>query len=187
MIRRAAATSLVAIALLLAGCSSTEPGPSGSTTQPSVAPASPSANPSTSTTPAALTCDTLVDANVRASLITNHWQITEEPFRIGDEALKTGFLCAWSPADPGSTSLQLYGYSPLSASEATAAEQKLTDAGWKREDAPDGIYITENPDTTVVTDSDGYGMTYLFGSGWVIVSDTKQGLLVMNPPGTPAG
>jgi hypothetical protein len=29
------------------------------------------------------------------------------------------------------------------------------------------------------TDEDGYGMTYLFGDGWVTLSDTKQGLLLV--------
>lgn len=33
------------------------------------------------------------------------------------------------------------------------------------------------------TDGEGYGMTYLFGDGWVKVADTKQGLVLVEGNG----
>ena len=46
----------------------------------------------------------------------------------------------------------------------------------------EGVYITEAKETTIAVDSEGYGMTYLFGDGWVKLADTKQGLLLIEWP-----
>ena len=54
--------------------------------------------------------------------------------------------------------------------------------GWVREDSAEGVYITESPETTIAVDEEGYGMTYLFGDGWVKLADTKQGLLLIEWP-----
>ena len=51
-----------------------------------------------------------------------------------------------------------------------------------REDAAEGVYVTESPETAIATDEEGYGMTYLFGDGWVKLADTKQGLLLIEWP-----
>ena len=48
--------------------------------------------------------------------------------------------------------------------------------------SPDGLIVTESSETTVATDEDGYGLTYLFGDGWVKYADTKQGLLLVRWP-----
>ena len=55
-------------------------------------------------------------------------------------------------------------------------QQTLVDQGWVRESRRDGVYITESPETAIAKDDQGYGMTYLFGDGWVTIADTKQGL-----------
>jgi hypothetical protein len=47
------------------------------------------------------------------------------------------------------------------------------------EEVPEGLIVTESADTTVATDDQGYGLTYLFGDGWVKHADTKQGLLLV--------
>ena len=36
----------------------------------------------------------------------------------------------------------------------------------------------------MTTDAEGYGITYLFGDGWVTFSDTRQGLLLIQRPGS---
>ena len=60
----------------------------------------------------------------------------------------------------------------------------------KSADAKDGWksigdeYITENPANVLNPDSDGYGMTYQFGDGWITLADTKQGLLLIERPGS---
>ena len=55
----------------------------------------------------------------------------------------------------------------------------LVAQGWKVEETPEGLFVTESADTTVATDDQGYGLTYLFGDGWVKYADTKQGLLLV--------
>ena len=56
----------------------------------------------------------------------------------------------------------------------------MIESGWRREDGADGIYITEDPQYAMGTDDDGYGMTYLFGDGWVKFADTRQSLLLID-------
>ena len=51
-------------------------------------------------------------------------------------------------------------------------------AGRSKRPPRDSI-VTESADTTVATDDEGYGLTYLFGDGWVKYADTKQGLLLV--------
>ncbi len=65
---------------------------------------------------------------------------------------------------------------------AEDAQANLVSQGWVREDGADGVYITESPEMTIAPDEQGYGMTYLFGDGWVIVADTKQGLVLIEWP-----
>ena len=51
-----------------------------------------------------------------------------------------------------------------------------------RADVDDHTFITEPPQFSIAVDEDGFGMTYEFGDGWVTVSDTRQGLLLITPP-----
>ncbi|MGA7146930.1 MAG: hypothetical protein WBX17_00370, partial [Microbacterium sp.] len=73
-------------------------------------------------------------------------------------------------------------WAPIVADAAVDAQADLVDQGWLREEAPNGVYITEAKETTIAVDADGYGMTYLFGDGWVKLADTKQGLLLIEWP-----
>ncbi len=63
--------------------------------------------------------------------------------------------------------------------DAERAREGLEDEGWRSEESAQGVYVTEDPQYAMSTDEDGYGMTYLFGDGWVKVADTKQGLLLV--------
>ncbi len=75
--------------------------------------------------------------------------------------------------------MQIYGWAPISADDADEAQSTLVTQGWKVEETPEGLVVTESADTTVATDDQGYGLTYLFGDGWVKYADTKQGLLLV--------
>jgi hypothetical protein len=75
----------------------------------------------------------------------------------------------------------VFGWAPASDTEAQTARSELLASGWK---SVGDEYITENPENVLNPDSDGYGMTYQFGDGWITLADTKQGLLLIERPGS---
>lgn len=181
-----AAVVLTGALTATSGCAPAEPAPVVTTASPAAAPA-PTPTPSATRTgpvvrPADLTCETLIAPEVAAAFAEAGWTPQEDVFRMGSRELADGLWCMWGAAGADTASLQIYGWAPLDAAEAEEAEEELIDRGWVREDGDGGVYVTENPDTTVATDDDGYGMTFLFRDGWVAVSDTKEGLLVIEPP-----
>ncbi|WP_431073061.1 hypothetical protein [Microbacterium phyllosphaerae] len=125
------------------------------------------------------TCDTIVSAGTVQALTDAGWTFEEKEFVIGDVTLSEGLLCFWADYTVASDHGQLYGWSEISADDAAQAQSSLLSQGWTREDGSDGIYITENPQFSMGTDEDGYGMTYLFGDGWVKFADTRQGLILI--------
>lgn len=178
------ATALVA-ALLLTSCAAT----------PDSAPTTPPQNSAPSDTPTPtptaivpverpedLTCETLIAPDVVAAFTDAGWEAQEDVFRIGSREFPDGLWCIWGAPAAVTASVQIYGWAGIDPADSAEAQEELTDSGWVAEKTPDGVYVTENPDTTVATDDDGYGMTFLFGDGWVAVSDTKEGLLVIEPP-----
>ena len=178
------ATALMA-ALVLSGCSST-PDAAPSAPPPSAAPsATPTPTP-TAIEPVArpedLTCETLIAPDVVAAFVEAGWEPQEDVFRIGSREIADGLWCIWGAAGAVTASVQIYGWSGIDPADAEEAQAELTEGGWVAEESAEGVYITENPDTTVATDDDGYGMTFLFGNGWVAVADTKEGLLVIELP-----
>lgn len=182
--------AIVALTLALAGlagCAST-PEPEAS--------ADPTAGPSTSVEPTAapttappvsaadVTCEQLLPQEVLDAFAASGWTVQKEDFAIGHVTLDDGLWCKWGDfTGTASDGGQIYGWALISADEADDTQASLVSEGWVREEAAAGVYITENPDTTVATDAEGYGMTFLFGDGWVTVSDTKEGLLIINRPG----
>lgn len=183
--RTAVGAAALAVVLGLTGCAA-DPEPVPSTSAPE---ALPSSTPSPTPTqvgpverPANLSCETLIAPDVVAAFAEAGWEAQEDVFRIGSREFPDGLWCIWGAAGAVTASVQIYGWAGIDPSDAEEAQAELTDSGWVAEETPDGLYITENPDTTVATDDDGYGMTFLFGSGWVAVADTKEGLLVIQPP-----
>ena len=83
---------------------------------------------------------------------------------------------------PATDNLLVFGWAPIAASEATRLQADLIGQGWLREDGAQGTYITTDPQYAVAVDEDGYGMTYLFGDGWVTLALTKQGLVLIERP-----
>jgi hypothetical protein len=185
---RAGAVALVVLtAALLTACSAS---PEAETEPPQAAPAptataadptpTPTVEPASSEDP---TCETLIGPSVVAEYESVGWTSQEEPFYIGSLEVVEGLQCVWADFDgPAGDHGQMFGWAELSAEEAEPAQAELVSQGWVREDGPEGIYITESPDTTIAPDEDGYGMTYLFGDGWVKLADTKQGLLLIEWP-----
>ena len=172
------------LALTLTACSGA---PEGDTTptpkapeptpQASVQPVESPAPAPTSSEPA---CDTIVSAGTVKALTDEGWSFEEKEFVIGDVTLTDGLLCFWADYSVASDHGQLYGWSAISAEDATQAQSSLLASGWRREDGSDGIYITEDPQYAMGTDDAGYGMTYLFGDGWVKFADTRQGLILID-------
>lgn len=177
-----AALGALTLAVVLAACAGA---PDAAATPASPSPA-PSAEASTEpsptpppATPTAPTCDTIVSAGTVKLLTDAGWTFQEKEFVVGGVPLPDGLLCFWADYTVASDHGQLYGWSPISAEDATEAQSSLLAAGWTREDGDDGIYITENPQYSMGTDTEGYGMTYLFGDGWVKFADTRQSLILI--------
>ncbi|MBP3978192.1 hypothetical protein [Microbacterium sp. BLY] len=173
--RLAALIGLVMIAAILTACAD-----DAGRTPPSPEPTASSGEASTgSPSDAELTCDSMISDGTVAALTDAGWTAETRDFIIGDVELSDGLLCFWAdftvPSDHG----QMYGWSPLDESDAERAQKSLEQEGWRSEEGPEGVYVTEDPQFAMSTDEDGYGMTYLFGDGWVKVADTKQGLLLV--------
>ncbi|SDR72937.1 hypothetical protein [Microbacterium paraoxydans] len=129
-----------------------------------------------------LTCESMISEGTVAALTDAGWTAEPREFRVGDVELTQGLLCFWADFSVPSDHGQMYGWSPLSIEEAERAQAGLEEEGWRSEEDAQGTYVTEDPQFAMSTDEDGYGMTYLFGDGWVKVADTKQGLLLIEGP-----
>jgi hypothetical protein len=186
---RPVASVSVAVAVLVAATACSAGSPSATGTARPHATSSGKASSGARETPAPtpsrgpLSCDTLITADTVAALKKQGWVAQQRDFSFGPNVVAGGLECLW--ADPSTTSDHglLYGWAPISASDAAAREAQLVSSGWVREDSDRGVYITADPRTTLSTDDQGYGMTYLFGDGWVTVSDTKQGLVLITAQG----
>lgn len=177
-----AAASLLLLVALTACAGSPAPDPSSSPQASEPAPQAsvdPEAIPEATAPAAELTCESMISKGTVDALTDAGWTAQPKDFVIGDVAVTEGLLCFWADYEVASDHGQLYGWSAMSSSEAADAQISLLAGGWKREDAAEGVYITENPQYSMGTDDEGYGMTYLFGDGWVKFADTKQGLILI--------
>lgn len=169
----------------LGACAAPEPGPT--TTPDAVMPRPtettvPVTSPSPESPEEELTCESMISAGTVTALADAGWTAETKEFVAGGVELTEGLLCFWADYSVGSDHGQLYGWSAIDDSDAAAAQSALLAEGWKREDGPDGIYVTEDARYAMGTDEDGYGMTYLFGDGWVRLADTRQGLILIEWP-----
>jgi hypothetical protein len=174
--------------LALAGCSGSEPEPEPTTQAPTTAPSTPAPEQTPEETPepqADPTCETIIPADVVESFEDANWSFREEVFRVGATEVPDGITCTWGDMSVASDHVQMFGWAPVDGSQSTQLQSTLVQEGWLSEDGSAGTYITEDPDTVVAPDDDGYGWTYLFGDGWVTFADTKQGLVLVEWP--PAG
>ncbi|WP_431792509.1 hypothetical protein [Microbacterium paraoxydans] len=174
--RLAILTGLVLAGAALTACTgggAPEPSAPGS--------AAPTGDGGASATPGGdeLTCESMISEGTVAALTDAGWTPEPREFRVGDVELTQGLLCFWADFSVPSDHGQMYGWSPLSPEDAERAQAGLVKEGWRSEEDAQGTYVTEDPQFAMSTDEDGYGMTYLFGDGWVKVADTKQGLLLI--------
>ena len=190
MTSRALHTTLLAPILLgalaLAACSTgPAPSPTPTTTEsaPPAAPVeTPDASPSATAEASAPSCDTLISASLVDELTSYGWTSRADDL-VGATVVEGGLQCTWADFDgPATDNLLVFGWAPIAASEATRLQADLIGQGWLREDGAQGTYITTDPQYAVAVDEDGYGMTYLFGDGWVTLALTKQGLVLIERP-----
>ncbi|MFJ6679174.1 hypothetical protein ACIQLK_08605 [Microbacterium sp. NPDC091382] len=177
-LRGAGIASLLAICsvVALSGCApATAPGADPTTAAPGEASATP-ARPA-AIDPDDVTCENMLSADTVGTFGSTGWTVREDPFVILDLELPQGIACTWGDfSSPTNDDLILFGWSPISAADAATAQASLTAEGWLSKEDPRGVMITEDPSSALRLDDEGYGMTYLFHDGWVEVSDTRQGL-----------
>ncbi|MEZ3161767.1 hypothetical protein AB1K54_14685 [Microbacterium sp. BWT-B31] len=185
--RLGAAFAIAAAAFLVSACASE----TGSTSDPEAVATAPAveqpAEASTPTpvpsTPAAEpTCETIIDATTAADFAKVNWAPRQDPFYIGSTQFD-GLTCVWGDfTGPASDRVQVFGWALAPDHAARTAQDELVAQGWTRQEADGGVYITENPESAMTTDADGYGITYFFTGGTVKMADTKLGLLLVDWP-----
>ncbi|GAA2012527.1 hypothetical protein [Microbacterium ulmi] len=182
----AAALVIAATAVFATGCATTPqaaptedsaPAP----TQTDAAPEG-TATPDAPESPADPTCETLIPPATVADFEAVGWTVQPDAFWIGSLEIPGGVFCRWGDFSTASDHMQMFGWAPISADDAKSVQEELVAGGWRKEEASDGVYITESPDTALTTDDEGYGLTYLFRDGSVTFADTKQGLLLVEWP-----
>lgn len=180
-----ATIGLLLVAAALVGCSPTpapektsQPSDSASSPTPTAGPAT---TPEPDRTPGALSCESMISPGTVDALTAQGWTAETKEFVIGDVPVgeDAGLLCFWADYSIASDHGQFYGWAAISPTDAASAQNSLLTSGWRREDAGGEVIITEDPAYAMATDDEGYGMTYLFGDGWVEFADTKQGLLLI--------
>ncbi len=184
-----AATAVIALSLALASCAPAEesddirvsPSASASSTDVgSQTDADDGDEPAA--TPTEASCETILSSSMLASFAEVGWTYRQQDFSLGSETLDEGFECIWGDYSVATDQVQVYGWAPLSAADSAAAQQRLLDEGWLQADADGNTYITENPETAMETDENGFGTTYQFGDGWVTIADRKDGLILISVP-----
>lgn len=168
--------------LALASCASPEPETSAvpeppSAIEPTTEPIEEAPDAESTAPPADPTCETIISEGTVSALTDLGWTAQLQDFQIGEQLLEGGLYCAWAdwaePSDHG----QFFAWAALTDDESATAQAGLMEQGWARE----GDYFTES-EPSFETDEDGYGMTYLFGDGWVKFADTKQSLVLIEWP-----
>ncbi|HYJ50634.1 MAG TPA: hypothetical protein VEX12_12035 [Microbacterium sp.] len=177
---------LAATMLAATACASTSGGSPDGAASPTPAPTSPSPTPleTTSGEPVAEPeCETIIPAQTVEDFADVGWTSRAEPFRAGEMEIPDGIQCIWGDFSTATDHVQIFGWAPISERDAADVQEHLLEVGWHKENTANGVIVTESSETTVATDAEGYGLTYLFGDGWVKYADTKQGLLlVVWPP-----
>ncbi len=180
-----AAASIAVLAFALTACSSAPEAVQTPVASPSADASAPPAaeeSPEPEATDADPTCETIISPGTVTALEDLGWSAEQSDFVIGDGPVDGGIYCAWANWEEPSDHGQFFAWAPLDASASSTAQNELLAEGWIREDGANGVYLTEDPDTAFQTDEDGYGMTYLFGDGWVTFADTKQSLILIGWP-----
>lgn len=185
--RLGAAVTIATALIVLTACAAPAPAPTESAPIASSNAESPTPTPSAvagdlpATDP---TCDTIISQTTVDQFANLSVTFEQEEMRIAGEPVEGGIQCMWANFDgPATDHVIIFGWAPISEKDAIVAEDALETEGWIREETEEGTYLSENPDIVLSPDDEGFGMTYLFGDGWVTLADTKQGLLLVDWPG----
>jgi hypothetical protein len=176
---------LALVALALAACAPADNKPETTPTTPpppTAVATSPAPTPSSTGAAAEPTCDTIIPESTVADFEELGWTAKSDVFRVGGTEIPGGIQCTWGDYSVATDHVQVFGWAPIDEDEASEQQAQLIDSGWRREDADDGVYVTESADSAIATDDDGYGFTYFFGDGYVTLADTKQSLLLVDRP-----
>lgn len=176
----AAAIGLLLLVAALSACSPGAPRASASSS-PSDGTVAPDEGSPSEAEPGTLDCASMISAGTVDALTEQGWTAQPKDFVIGDLHVPSeqGMLCFWADYTVASDHGQFYGWATISAEDAGSAQDSLLANGWRREQSDEGVLVTEDPQYAMTTDDEGYGMTYLFGDGWVKFADTRQGLLLI--------
>lgn len=179
-----ASAAVVLAAVVLTACAGpapeTAPSVAESAAGPTIAPPAATATPASETPDP--TCENIIPQATADDFRSIGWASQEEPFRIGATALEDGIQCKWGDQKIASDRVQIFGWAPIDEATAKTAQDELIRSGWKREVEGDDVYVTENPEWLGGRGVDGYGLTYLFGDGWVKLADTRQSLILVDTP-----
>ena len=119
---------LAAIAVLSTACSSTpEPEPTQSSAAPTATTApEPEVTAEPTTEPAATpTCEELISDTMVADFTAVGWTVQEEVFRVGSLEIAEGVLCRWGDFTTASDHLQMFGWAPITAADASSVRSEL--------------------------------------------------------------
>lgn len=166
--------------LLLTSCGSTDGGtaattPGGDASAPITgSQVDESAGPDTAPADAP-TCASILPAETVDAFADVGWTSRQDPFYIGNIAMTDGLQCIWGNPEVASDDVQVYGWAPLDDDLAADVIAELSDQGWERSESDGAVYFT--------TPEDGPGgMAYRLTDDEITVSDTKQGLLLIEWP-----
>ncbi len=170
-----------ALTVLLAGCTN-DPGTAAPTAPGPVASAPISGSgvsdsPSPSATPK-LTCDSMLIAGTVEQFAEVGWTSRQDPFYVDNIQLPGGIQCIWGDPEVPSDNVQVYGWAPVTADLAAQVTTELTGQGWKK--TADGTATVFTP-----PENTPMGLAYRLSDGGISVSDTTQGLLLVEWPPAP--
>ena len=182
---RFALLAIIAASTLVAtGCAGSPDSGEAATSAPaSAAPASPATTPEpteTTATVAAASCENIISPSALDSFEAEGWTVEEEQMTVAAVTLADGISCTWTNAEQAGGNILIFGWSPITAEQAAQAEQSLESDGWTSESTDEGLMVTIDPNMAITVDDDGFGETYLFGDGWVIMAGTKQNLMLVD-------
>jgi len=128
--------------------------------------------------PAELSCETILPAETVEAFTDAGWTSRQDPFYVGNTELVDGLQCIWGNPEVASDDVQVYGWAPLTGDEPQQVTDELTAQGWVESEENGATYF-------VAPDDAPMGMAYRLTDDQLTVSDTKQGLLLIEWP--PAG
>ncbi|MBA8817385.1 hypothetical protein FHX48_002484 [Microbacterium halimionae] len=183
--RTLATAALLTGSLLVSGCASAEEPAAEPSTAASQAeePLEPTATvtpePTEHVDP---TCTTILPEATVADFESVGWSAREDLMRVGTLQLAGSVMCTWGDFSVATDHVQVFGWAPTTGAEASEARSELIEQGWVVVNDDSGNFVTENPETAIATDDDGFGMTYWFTDDGIKLADTKQGLLLIEWP-----